>query len=57
MMNVISAPPSTFEMEKFWKLESMGISSESTDGTSGNLQEYMSNNISFEDGRYVAKLP
>jgi hypothetical protein len=45
-------------MEKFWQLESMGISSEeSTDGTSGNLQEYMCNSISFEDGRYVAKLP
>jgi len=45
-------------MEKFWKLESIGINQEPTETDERSfLTEYQEKNISFEDKHYVAKLP
>jgi len=60
MMNIITSLPDTtsFDMEKFWKLESIGINQEPTETDERSfLQEYQEKNISFEDKHYVAKLP
>ena len=60
MMNIISSLPDTtsFDMEKFWKLESIGINQEPTETDERSiLKEYQEKNISFEDKHYVAKLP
>ncbi|XP_052799095.1 uncharacterized protein LOC128230691 [Mya arenaria] len=58
MLNVITTPPTTLDLERFWKLESIGITPEGDD-TSGsrNLKTYMESNISYDEGRYIAKLP
>ncbi|XP_052820064.1 uncharacterized protein LOC128245883 [Mya arenaria] len=58
MLNVITTPPTTLDLERFWKLESIGITPEGVD-TSGsrNLKTYMESNISYDEGRYIAKLP
>jgi transposase InsO family protein len=58
MLNVITAPPNVEDLERFWKLESMGIcEDESEKSTSGILETYKENSITYKDGRYTAKLP
>ncbi|XP_060589357.1 uncharacterized protein LOC132744614 [Ruditapes philippinarum] len=58
MFNVVTAPPNATDLERFWKLESMGILEDDTEkSTSGILNEYKENCIKYKDGRYVAKLP
>ncbi|XP_053407993.1 uncharacterized protein LOC123531067 [Mercenaria mercenaria] len=58
IMNVITAPPDLYNLERFWKLESLGVSvQEETDATSDRLKTYQKNNFDFKDGRYIAKLP
>ncbi|XP_060554822.1 uncharacterized protein LOC132715774 [Ruditapes philippinarum] len=58
MFNVVTAPPNATDLERFWKLESMGILEDDTEkSTSGILNEYKENCITYKDGRYVAKLP
>ena len=47
-------------IEKFWKLESIGIESDGKNESSEDsdyLQNYQKNSIMFEDGHYTAKLP
>lgn len=52
-----TTPSCTLDLEKFWKLESMGISSPETNScTSSTLTEYIDEKISFQNGQYVAKL-
>ncbi|XP_053388225.1 uncharacterized protein LOC128551403 [Mercenaria mercenaria] len=58
MFNVITAPPNVTDLERFWKLESNGISEDEAEtSTSGILNTYKENCITYKDGRYVAKLP
>ncbi|XP_053391234.1 uncharacterized protein LOC128554047 [Mercenaria mercenaria] len=58
MFNVITAPPNVTDLERFWKLESIGISEDEAEtSTSGILNTYKENCITYKDGRYVAKLP
>jgi hypothetical protein len=55
---VMTSPPETSEIERFWKLESLGINPDD-DGSaaSGYLHNYQKDSISFLNGRYTAKLP
>ncbi|XP_053388749.1 uncharacterized protein LOC123533693 [Mercenaria mercenaria] len=46
----------TTDIEKFWKLESIGISPED-DRDDCKLETYQQNSIKFIDGKYEAKLP
>ena len=57
IMNVITRPPETDQLECFWKLESLGISAEKDSNRQELLEEYQQKCISFTNGRYVAKLP
>lgn len=58
MLNVITSPPNYLDLERFWKLESIGITplKDDTSGSS-NLKTYMDTCISYNEGRYSAKLP
>jgi len=58
ILNVLTTPPDISDMEKFWKLESMGISSDENDSTNKQkLKSYQNEAISFSEGKYTAKLP
>jgi len=59
MLNVIaSRAPVDSILERFWKLESIGISLCEPDRKSAEyLEEYQETSIEYEDGKYVAKLP
>jgi len=60
-MNIIKGLTDTtsFEMEKFWKLESTNQQQQKPTETDERcvLEEYQEKNLSFEDKHYVAKLP
>ena len=45
------------DLERFWNLESIGITPEEESTTGEMLQNYQKNSITFKDGRYIAKLP
>ena len=57
MLNVITSPPNPMDLERFWKLESIGITPEEDVGKSKDVKTYIDRCISFSDGKYVAKLP
>ncbi|XP_052227388.1 uncharacterized protein LOC127842105 [Dreissena polymorpha] len=59
MMNVIATrPPNASILERFWKLESMGVTSDGQDQKELDyIQEYQDKCIAFRDGRYEVKLP
>ena len=57
MLNVITSPPNPMDLERFWKLESIGITLEEDIAKSDDLTTYMDTCISFSEGKYVAKLP
>ena len=57
MMNVITSPPNPLDLERFWKLESLGITLEEEAGGPSDLKLYMDTCISFSEGKYIAKLP
>jgi len=59
-MNIITSLPDTtsFDMGRFWKLESKGINQKPTETDERSiLEEYQEKNVSFKDKHYVAKLP
>ena len=58
IMNIITSPPDMYDLERFWKLETLCIQSEKDDGSSSEyLTTYQRNCIVFKDGRYSAQLP
>jgi hypothetical protein len=58
MLNIMTSPLNTVDIERFWKLESIGITPEA-EVTSGpkELQTYMDTFISYKDNQYSVKLP
>ncbi|XP_063406477.1 uncharacterized protein LOC134690407 [Mytilus trossulus] len=47
-----------YDIERFWKLESLGIQENDKLNTEKqNIKEFSSTSITYEDGKYVAKLP
>ncbi|MES9974415.1 MAG: DUF1759 domain-containing protein [Candidatus Thiodiazotropha sp.] len=59
MMNIMTAHSvEEVDLEKFWKVESLGIEkTEPEQSQKSYLQEYQNSCISFKDGKYYAKLP
>ena len=59
ILNVmLSHKPEEFNLEQFWKLESIGINSNETDEESDTfLESYQENSIEFKDNKYFAGLP
>ena len=57
MMNVFTSPPNPLDLERFWKLESLGITPEEEAGDPSDLKLYMDTCVSFSEGKYIAKLP
>ena len=57
MMNLTVSPPAVHDIERFWKLESLGITDDNNTAASDHLKNYQETCIAFEDGRYLAKLP
>ena len=58
IMNTITSPPDMYDLERFWKLETLGIQSEKDDESSSEyLATYQRNCIVFKDGRCSAQLP
>ena len=57
IMNVISTPPSSEDIERFWKLKSIGIQHSKEEQVSSYLESYKTNCINFNDGRYTVSLP
>ncbi|XP_052268413.1 uncharacterized protein LOC127869791 [Dreissena polymorpha] len=57
-MNVMTLPPNSNDIDRFWKLESLGISADENDETVVSvMKEYQKTHISFKDGKYEARLP
>ena len=57
IMNIITSPPDMYDLERFWKLETLGIQSEKDGESSEYLLTYQRNCTVFKDGRYSAQLP
>ena len=58
IMNITTSQPDMYDLECFWKLETLGIQSEKDDESSSEyLTTYQINCIVFKDGRYLAQLP
>ncbi|XP_033762684.1 uncharacterized protein LOC117344144 [Pecten maximus] len=59
IMNILTNHKSEeFDLEKFWKIESLGVMETPDTSTSKSyLQEYQDTSMSFQNGRYTAKLP
>ncbi len=57
--NVITSHvPDETALERFWSLESMGITSSISDPKfADTLEQYQQTSIEYTDGRYCAKLP
>jgi len=56
MLNVITSPP-TIDVERFWKLESIGITPEVDEITGTNeMKTYMATCVSLKDNQYSVKL-
>lgn len=57
VINFFTTPSCTLDLEKFWKLESLGISSaEINSCICSTMTEYVDDKISFQNGQNVAKL-
>ena len=46
-----------FDLERFWRIESVGVQPNSAEETPDFLKYYQDSSIMLEDGRYSAKLP
>ena len=46
-----------FDLERFWRIESVGVQPSSSEETVDFLKYYQDSSIMLEDGRYSAKLP
>ena len=46
-----------FDLERFWRIESVGVQPNSSEETPDFLKYYQDSSIMLEDGRYSAKLP
>lgn len=58
MLNVITSPPAAYDLERFWKLVSLGINADEKESSSKKfLEVYQKKSIEYKDGRYSAKLP
>lgn len=59
MMNILVAhKKEELDLEKFWKLESMGIDAkENETEMTESMENFMTNSIRLENGRYTTKLP
>ncbi|XP_053398142.1 uncharacterized protein LOC128556615 [Mercenaria mercenaria] len=58
MLNVLTSPTDPCDLERFWRLESLGISeNEENKSTSTYQEDYLRDSISYSNGRYSAKLP
>lgn len=58
MLNVITTQPIDIDLERFWKLESMGISSKKVQASTSHIMDmYKENSIKCNNEHYVAKLP
>ena len=59
MMNILAShTQEEADLEKFWKVESLGIErTESYRNSAIYLEEYQSSSITHQDGKYYAKLP
>ena len=57
IMNIITPPRDTYDLERFRKLETLGIQSEKDGESSEYLATYQRNCTVFKDGRYSAQLP
>ena len=57
IINIITSPPDMYDLESFWKLETLTIQSEKDDESSEYLATYHRNCTVFKDGRYSAQLP
>ena len=51
IMNVVSTSPSSEDIERFWKLESIGIQPLKQEQVSSYLEKYKTNCINFNDAR------
>ncbi|KAH3773376.1 hypothetical protein DPMN_174761 [Dreissena polymorpha] len=57
-MNVMTLPPNSNDIDRFWKLENLGISADENDETVVSvIKEYQKTHISFKDGENEARLP
>ena len=45
------------DLERFWKLESLGLEKEKSDEDLDFLRRYQQTSIKFENGHYSTKLP
>lgn len=58
MLNVLTSVPAVEDLERFWKLESIGITPEDDETpVKSLLTEYQNNCIEYRNGHYSAKLP
>ncbi|VDI23051.1 Hypothetical predicted protein [Mytilus galloprovincialis] len=59
MMHILSShTKEDYDIERFWKLESLGIQENDKLNTEKqNIKEFSSTSITYENGKYVAKLP
>ena len=57
IMNIITSPPDTSDLERFRKLETLDIQPEKDGESSEYLATYQRNYTVFKDGRYSAQLP
>ena len=55
IMNIITPPRDTYDLERFWKLETLGIQSEKDGEPSEYLATYQRNCTVFKDGCYSAQ--
>ncbi|XP_060570545.1 uncharacterized protein LOC132728870 [Ruditapes philippinarum] len=57
LLNILTSSPDSFDIERFWKLESLGISQEEENPEATYLENYQRDSITYNNGRYTAKLP
>ncbi|XP_053373003.1 uncharacterized protein LOC128546473 [Mercenaria mercenaria] len=58
MLNVLKSPTDPCDLERFWRLESLGISeNEENKSTTTYQEDYLRDSISYSNGHYSAKLP
>ncbi|XP_071153391.1 uncharacterized protein [Mytilus edulis] len=59
MMHILSShTKEDYDIERFWKLESLGIQGNDKLNTEKqNIKEFSSTSITYEDGKYVANFP
>ncbi|XP_060557728.1 uncharacterized protein LOC132718116 [Ruditapes philippinarum] len=56
LLNILTSSPDSFDIERFWKLETLGISQEEENPESTYLENYQHDSITYNNGRYTAKL-